>query len=124
MKSHIHSFIVEDLSSLSDHRPLSLQIKYTKSQEDHLRIPILLPKPTRIQIKNIETYQKELDNEMNVNTISLMIEKLNKCNSSEELNRLTQSTANLYINAAKQSRHKCCPKHKTPNQQKTKKTCK
>ena len=46
MKSHIHSFTIEDLTSLSDHRPLSLQLKYMKNKEERRRIPKFLPKST------------------------------------------------------------------------------
>ena len=57
MRKYIHSFKVEDLTSLSDHRPLTLKLKYIKNKEIKQNLSNLLPKPKRFCIKNIETYR-------------------------------------------------------------------
>ena len=69
MRKYIHSFNVEELTSQSNHRPLTLKLKYIKNKEIKETQTNLLPKLKRFCIKNIETYRKKLENGMNFNTI-------------------------------------------------------
>ena len=64
MRKYIHSFNVEELTSLSDHMPLTLTSKCKKNKEINQN-PANLPKPKNFCIKNIETYRKNLENEIN-----------------------------------------------------------
>ena len=100
MRKYIQSFNVEDLTSLSDHRPLTLKLKYIKNKEIKQNPTNLLPRPQRFCFKNIETYRKKLENEMNLNTITSITEKLEKCTNEKDINNMTQEFTNLYINAA------------------------
>ena len=100
MRKYIPSFKVEDLTSLSDHRPLTLKLKYIKNNEIKQDLSNLLHKPKRFCIKNIETYRKQLVNEMNLNTITSFTEKVEKCTNDREINNMTQEITKLYINAA------------------------
>ena len=43
-QKHIHSFKVEELTSLSDHRPLTLKLKYTKIDNKEQKAINLTPK--------------------------------------------------------------------------------
>ena len=100
MRKYIHSFNVEDLTSLSDHRPLTLKLKYIKNNEIKQNLSNLLPKPKRFCIKNIETYRKQLENEMNLNTITSFTEKVEKCSNDRDINNMTQEITKLSINVA------------------------
>ena len=100
MRKYIHSYKVEDLTSLSDHRPLTLKLKYIKNNEIKQNLSNLLPKSKRFCIKNIETYRKQLENEMNLNTITSFTEKVEKCINDKDINNMTQEITKLYINAA------------------------
>ena len=100
MRKYIHSFNVEELTSLSDHRPLTLKLKYIKNKEMKEIPTNLLPQPKRFCLKNIETYRKKLENEMNLNTITSFTEKLEKCSNDKVINSMAQEITNLYINAA------------------------
>ena len=99
MRKYIHSFNVEELTSLSDHRPLTLKLKYIKNKEIKEIPTNLLPKPKRFCIKNIETYRKKLENEMNLNTITSFAEKLEKCSNDKDINNMAQEITNLYIDS-------------------------
>ena len=96
MRKYIHSFNVEEFTSLSDHRPLTLKLKYIKNIEIKEIPTNLLPKQKRFCIKNIETYRKKLENEMNLNTIT----SLEKYSNDKDINNMAQEITNLYINAA------------------------
>ena len=92
----IHSLKVEDLSSLSDHRPLTLKLNYTRTNKNKQEtIDLIKIKRTRIQ--NIETYKTELNKMMDMNTIS-------------SLNILQNSTNEQEINDTTSYRtiYKCC----------------
>ena len=70
MKDYILSFTVNDLTELSDHRPLILQQKYNKNtpkntSTDAQNPDYLLPKPRRFKITDYNIYKNELQNEMN-----------------------------------------------------------
>ena len=116
MKSHIHAFAVEDLTG--DHRLLSVQLKYMKNKEERGRNPKLLPKSTRFQKYISRSTRANWKNEMNLNTISIIMERLEKCNNSEELDLLTQPNANLDINAANRVNSKAFPNTLSPIWQK------
>ena len=85
MRKYIQSFNVEDLTSLSDHRPLTLKLKYIKNKEIKQNPTNLLPRPKRFCFKNLETYRKKLENEMNLNTITSITEKLEKCTNEKDI---------------------------------------
>ena len=96
MRKYIHSFNVEELTSLSDYRPVTLKLKYIKNKEIKEIPTNLLPKPKRFCIKNIETYRKKLENEINLNTNT----SLEKYSNDKDINNMAQEITNLYINAA------------------------
>ena len=100
MRKYIHSFNVEDLTSLSDHRPINVKLKYIKNKETTNNPINLLPKPNRFYIKNIESYREKLENEMNQNKITSITGKIEKCNNDKEINSITKEITNIYINAA------------------------
>ena len=52
VRKYIHSFNVEDLTSLSDHRPLSLKLKYIKNKEITQNPINLLTKPNKFYIND------------------------------------------------------------------------
>ena len=101
LKNYINSFTVDDLTTLSDHRPLQLQLKNTtiKKQETY-KPTILSPKPINFKIKNYETYSTKLAEEMNREAISILISSIEKCNNNDDLKDIIQTTTNLYTNVA------------------------
>ena len=52
--------MAEDLTSLSDRRPLSVQLKYMKNKEERRRNPDLLPKSTRFKMKKYRDVQERI----------------------------------------------------------------
>ena len=66
VKNSINSFPVNDLTTLSDHRPLQIQLinPTINKQEENQPICLLL-KPVNFNIKNYEAYGTELAKEMN-----------------------------------------------------------
>ena len=103
----IHSLKVEDLSSLSDHRSLTLKLNYTRTNKNKQEtIDLIKIKRTRIQ--NIETYKTELNKMMDMNTISSLINMntisslINMNTISSLINILQNSTNEQEINHATQ----------------------
>ena len=55
MRKYLHTFNVENLTCLSDHKPLTLKLKYINNKEIKQNPTNILPKLKRFCIKNIET---------------------------------------------------------------------
>ena len=123
VKEYIHSFTINDLTELSDHRPLNLQLKYPKNITTDIENPdILLPKPRIIKIKDYNIYKNELQNEMNQNNISQMISKIHTCKNKIELNNIIKLTTELYIKTAiKINPISCSPSNKKKTKSQTNK---
>ena len=102
LKNYVHSFTIEDLTEISDHRPITLKLKYknniiTHSKTEHT----LFPKPKRLQIKNFINYKEELNKEMNSRTISQIKSKIQNCNTKTDIDHVIVQTTNLYTNPVK-----------------------
>ena len=99
-QKNIHSFKVEDLTTLSDHRPLTLKLCYSKTNKNNQHEVTLTPKLKAINIKILENYKTELDKLMDVNTISSIINKLKSASNEQDIIQVTNQATELYINAA------------------------
>ena len=105
LQNHIHAFNVGDITHLSDHRPLTLRLKYEKLVKKTQRNETVFPKPKLIKIKDNNRYKNYLNTEMNIETVTQIINDLNKSNVTTVTNNITQNIAELYITAA----NKCNP---------------
>ena len=99
LQKHIHTFNVDDITHLSDHRPLTLQLKYQKVVEKEQNNETLSPKPRLIKIKDTNIYKNHLNTEMNIGTVNKIINDIHKSNSTDEINYITQKITDLYIKA-------------------------
>ena len=87
-----------NLSELSDHRPLNLNLKYVKQKENYLCVKNnLLPRPMRFQINNIETYKNELTNRMNADNIFPFMSNLDDYNTKAELDHIAKSISEICV---------------------------
>ena len=102
-QKHIHSFTVEDITSLSDHRPLTLKLKYSKIDTSEQNEINLFPKLKTINIKNIDLYKTELDKIMDSNTIFSISNRLKNSTNQEEIINMMTQFSDLYINAVNKS---------------------
>ena len=106
LQDHIHSFTVDDLTTFSDHRPLTIHLKHKTSVNDEIikqsqtKTTNLTKRPNRIKIENNIIYEKELNHIMNTNDINMLISKLDNCTNGDELNKIAHSVASLYKDAA------------------------
>ena len=82
MTDHVNSFSVENMTSLSDHRPISLDLKFSKNtniQPNIRNIAGINPnKPKRLNIQNLEAYKKVLGDEMSQHNIVPIMNKLDE----------------------------------------------
>ena len=97
---HIQSFTVDTITSLSDHRPISLQLQF-KFQNLIQPTPITIKRPSRIKLENIETYKHALVEEMSAEKLLPVMIALDETNGTKyEINSITKSVTSLYTNAA------------------------
>ena len=86
LMNSINSFTVNDLTTLSDHRPLQIQlINTTINKQEENQPTRLLPKPVNFNIKHYEAYGTELTKETNLELISLLISNIETCKNTDEL---------------------------------------
>ena len=92
------------MTTLSDHRPLQIKlINTTINKQEENQPTCLLLKPVNFNIKNYEAYGTELATEMNPELISLLISNIEKCNNTDELKEIINTTINMYTNVAKKN---------------------
>ena len=102
LKNYIHSFTVEDLTEISDHRPITLQLKYKINVINNPTIEqTLFSKPKRFQIKNFLSYREELNNEMNPQTINQLIKKIENSNKISDIDDIILQTTKFYTKSIK-----------------------
>ena len=91
MKNFIHSFQVEELTLLSDHRPISVTLQYNKNKEITSKKTVSkTTKRKKLILKNYEAFKTELNKQMDKNCINLLIHKLeNVTNDNKELDLKT-----------------------------------
>ena len=105
MKNQVHSFEVEELTLLSDHRPLCLTLQHEgnkrKQKEDH--ITKCTPKKNKILIKDYGSYEMNLRTKMNKKYTESMIQRLKHIttkNESASLNNIIGEISDLYVTSA------------------------
>ena len=106
MLDHIHSFEVEELTLLSDHRPISLTVKYNVNKDQNIQeTPIsCTPKKNKLMQNNKEIYKNELHRLMNKTSITSLINKLENIKDKTAdtiLDNTVKEITELYVKSAR-----------------------
>ena len=102
---HVNSLSVENMTSLSDHRPISLDLKFNINTIIQHNITgkahTCSKKSNRLNINNIDTYRQVLGNEMSIHNITPIMNKLDDNSENiTKINKITTLIIQLYTNAA------------------------
>ena len=125
MQDYIYSFQVEELTYLSDHRPISLTLKFNKRKEKEniQKIPVSNKlRKKKITLNNYENYKIELNRQMNTNYIGSLIKQLDNIKNTNDicsLDNLTQNITELYIKCLGNSYKQYIKPNYTERKQKT-----
>ena len=101
MQNYIHSFNVEDLTLISDHRPISVTLQYSANMNKDKTKTRFSTKPRKrnIILRNYAKYKTELDLRMNNNDINCIIsrlENMKNINDTSDINNIIQMITDMY----------------------------
>ena len=101
LQNYIHSFEVEDLTLISDHRPINVTLHFgTKKSDKNMTTPTPSnPRKKNTIIRNYEDYTTKLNSKMSYNQINCMINNLEvakKNKDTSQLNTIIQTLVDMY----------------------------
>ena len=104
MENYIHSFEVEELTLLSDHRPISVTLHYNATNKNkEKKNTNSTTKRRKVVLKNYEIYKTELNKQMNSNQVTCLINKLENIKDKgdiPDLNKIVNDVKDMYLGSA------------------------
>ena len=101
LTNNIHSFVVEELTNFSDHRPTCLTLQYmgTKAKEMETGNFLLNRPRNKMKLDDYESYQKYLNNKLQINFIEPLINRIENLDTNipTELDGIIHTLNEQYI---------------------------